>query len=226
MYSKQALQNATRLIRTRLIRLTYDLTAPVYPVSSRIFHSHAHSRLLELAGQIEGRRVLEVATGSGELYRQLLSANSTGITVGADLSPSMAAAIKQSLNGHSNGHRGRYALQACDARELPYPDACFDLLVSCYLFELLADADMSTAAAELRRVIRPGGKLLLTSVSQSRPGFNFLYRAGGIAIPTFLGRQVANAMPRVLTAAGFRLTHRETLRQSGYPTDIMVAEPT
>jgi ubiquinone/menaquinone biosynthesis C-methylase UbiE len=205
---------------TQRIRLAYDRAAPVYPLSSRVFHRRAHSRLLELAGEIDGCRVLEVATGSGELFRQLLAANASGVTVGVDLSPAMAAAIRPSLNGD----RSRYSLQAGDARQLPFRDGYFDLLVACYLFELLSDADLSKAAGELRRVIRPGGRLLLTSASQSQVGFNFVYRALSRTIPTFWGRQVAKGMPGVLTAAGFRVTHQETVQQSGYPTDIVMAE--
>ena len=205
---------------TKRIRRTYDLAAPVYPLSSRVFHGRAHSRLLELAGDVDGCRVLEVATGSGELFHQLLAANRSGITVGVDLSPAMVVAIRQSLTGKG----GRYLLQAGDARQLPFPDACFDLLVSCYLFECLADADLCRAAAELRRVIRPGGRLLLTSASQSNTGFNQLYRVLGRIIPTFWGRQVAKTMPAVLAAAGFRLAHQETVWQSGYPTDVLMAE--
>jgi ubiquinone/menaquinone biosynthesis C-methylase UbiE len=207
--------------RTQRIRSTYDRAAALYPLSSRVFHRRAHSRLLELAPGIEGCRVLEVATGSGELFRRLLAANRSGLTAGVDLSPAMAFAIRRSMNG--NG--GRYALHAGDARQLPFPDASFDLLVVCYLFELLSDADLPHAAAELRRVIRPSGRLLLTCASQSQMGFNLIYRILGGTIPSFWGRQVAERMPEILDSAGFRLTHRETVWQSAYPTDILVADP-
>ena len=123
--------------------------ARAYPLSSRVFHARAHARLLDLAGKIEGCRVLEVPTGSGELYRRLLRANPSGITAGVDLSPAMVAATRRSLRDNHD----RSLLQACDARQLPFPDACFDVLVSCYLFELLPDAGLAPAANEMRREI-------------------------------------------------------------------------
>ncbi len=69
----------------------YDYLSGVYPVSSYFFHSKAHKVALQMAGVSDGMRVLEVATGSGEMFRRLIRANPTGATVGLDLSPNMAA---------------------------------------------------------------------------------------------------------------------------------------
>lgn len=212
----------SRRAAPRFVRMAYDFTAPLYPLSSKYFHSRAHSRLLELAGEIAGSSVLEVATGSGELFARLVAANPTGLTAGVDLSPAMVAAVRRNLNGASrNG--GVQMLQACDARLLPFRDATFDTVIACYLFELLPESALDAAAAEFRRVLRPDGCLLMTNVSQSRVGFNMLYRLGSFAAPMFWGRQVSRRIPEILERQGFRVLSRETLRQSGYPTDITVA---
>ena len=133
--------------------------------------------MLELAGDIDGRRVLEIATGSGELFRQLRAANPSGFTTGVDLSPAMMAVVRRSLNGNAGG--ARYALHSCDARRLPFADASFETLVNCYMLDLLPRVDLSSTVAEFRRVIIPGGRLLLALPSQSSAGFNFFYRLGG-----------------------------------------------
>lgn len=200
-----------------LIRKVYDLTAPLYPLSSRAFHSRGHARLLELAGDIDGRQVLEVATGSGEMFCKLAAANSRGLTAGVDLSPAMVAQVRRAAGPG-------YPLQACNARALPFREATFDVVVCCYLFELLPDDALEPAAAELLRVLRPRGRALFCSVSQRYAGFNALYRLGAAAIPMFFGRQIASRMPEVLERQGFRVVARETLRQTGYPTDLTVAE--
>ena len=62
-----------------------------YPLSTMFFHSRAHRSVIGASGISDGMKVLEVATGSGEMFRRLVRANPTGTTVGLDLSPNMAA---------------------------------------------------------------------------------------------------------------------------------------
>src|SRR2546425_12550747 len=79
---------ATLAERTRRV---YDRLSAVYPVSTMFFHSRAHRYALQSSGIRDGMKVLEVATGSGEMFRRLVRANPGGSTVGVDLSPNMAA---------------------------------------------------------------------------------------------------------------------------------------
>ena len=72
-------------------RRVYNVLAEVYPVSSLLFHSRAHKTALSLAGISSGMNVLEVATGSGEMFGRLMRANPDGLTCGIDLAPNMAA---------------------------------------------------------------------------------------------------------------------------------------
>src|ERR1022692_4001756 len=83
-------RNAFRGVKNHTRRL-YDLVAGVYPISSKLFHAEAHKLALSLAGLRDGMRVLEVATGSGEMFRHLTRRNTRGLTCGVDISPNMAA---------------------------------------------------------------------------------------------------------------------------------------
>lgn len=222
--------NRLQAVSVRTTRLAYDLTAPFYPLSSYLFHRRAHRRLMELAGTLDGRRVLEVATGSGELFRCLLGLNHSGLTVGADLSPGMMSVVRRRLNGrngHGNGNggsNGRYALQAVDARQMPFRDGFFDTLFACYLLELLPPDDMLHTLLEFQRVLRPGGRLLLANVSDGNPAFNLVYTTVGAAVRSFWGRQVIGLMPELLARSGFRVLHQEVVRQTGYPSVVTVNE--
>ena len=64
-------------------RRVYDVLASVYPLSTFFFHSKAHKCALRHSGIRNGMRVLEVATGSGEMFRRLVRANATGATIGS-----------------------------------------------------------------------------------------------------------------------------------------------
>ncbi len=218
-----------QLLSTRLTQRIYDRTAPFYSLSPLLFHTRAHRLALQLAGRLEGRTVLEVSIGSGELFQELVNRNHTGTTVGVDLSPGMVSVVSKKLNGNGagngNGHAaGRFLLEAVDARQMPFPDGLFDSLFNCYLLELLPPGDIERAIGEFHRVMRPGGQLLLVNISDSSAAFNSLYSFLGYALPSFWGRQVAAQLPRILEQGGFRIRHRAVVSQTFYPSLVTVAE--
>src|SRR3954447_17324058 len=129
-------------------RKVYDRLAMVYPVSTMLFHSRAHRCALETSGLRDGMKVLEVATGSGEMFRRLVRANGRGATVGVDLSPNMAARTQRTARRkfpHARAH-----CQAVDARHMPFRNEAFDAIFCCYLLELLSAEDIVRTLAEFR----------------------------------------------------------------------------
>lgn len=204
--------------RTRRI---YDLVSGIYPLSTLLFHEKAHKVALSLAGIEDGMRVLEVATGSGEMFRRLVKINGGGLTCGFDLSPNMAERT-QRLALHRIP-RARAHCQAVDARNMPFRDGAFDAVVCCYLLELMGSADILNAMSEIRRVLRPGGRLALVLIGQNVPAFNALYKVAGGLAPAFWGRQVESAIPTTLRDFDFAIEHDRKVRQGFYPSRVMIA---
>src|SRR4029077_7209496 len=112
---------ATLADRTRRI---YDRLAPVYGISTRLFHSRAHRRALEISELRDGMRVLEVATGSGEMFRRLVRANQGGSTLGVDLSANMAWRTHRRVQREFPDTQTQ--CHAVDARHMPFRDGAFD----------------------------------------------------------------------------------------------------
>jgi ubiquinone/menaquinone biosynthesis C-methylase UbiE len=113
-------------------------------------------KLLERQGWIPigERRVLEVGSGSGwELAWLLELGASPASLVGIDLLPHRVAAAKAAFPA--------LEFHAGNAEQIPFPDASFDLVQSITLFSSIFDEAMaSRVAAEITRVLRPGGALL------------------------------------------------------------------
>jgi hypothetical protein len=107
---------------------------------------------------------------------------------------------------------------------MPFRGETFDTLVSCYLLELLGADALECTLAEFRRVLRSGATLSLVLIGRNSPAFNFLYRIGRKMAPAFWGPQLEHKMPRLLEAHGFIITTNRLVRQSGYPSRIIVAE--
>jgi ubiquinone/menaquinone biosynthesis C-methylase UbiE len=186
------------------------------------FHSRAHRAVIDLAAIEDGMRVLEVATGSGEMFRRLLGVNGAGHTVGIDLSPKMAACTQKRARREFPAAQAH--CQAVDARHMPFRDRSFDAVVCCYLLELLSAEDILRTVGEFHRVLGPKGRLALVLIGQNTPMFNRLYKVLGAVAPAFWGRQVEQRVPELIEAADFRIVRDKVVRQSFYPSRVLVAK--
>ena len=96
-----------------------------------------------------GDRVLDVATGTGAVARELIRRHGCTV-VGLDQSPEMLAEARRRLGDDVELVEGR-------AEELPFADAIFDALTFTYLLRYVDDP--ATTLSELARVVRPGGTI-------------------------------------------------------------------
>ena len=201
-------------------RRVYDRMAAVYPVSTLLFHSRAHRCALEVSGMRDGMRVLEVATGSGEMFRRLVRANGLGATIGVDLSPNMAARTQRAAQRKFPAAHAH--CQAVDARHMPFRSESFDAIFCCYLLELLSTEDIATTLGEFRRVLRERGRLALVLIGQKTAMFNAVYRVVGNLAPAFWGRQVEQRVPELAETIRFEILEDRTVRQTFYPSRVLV----
>jgi ubiquinone/menaquinone biosynthesis C-methylase UbiE len=209
---------ATLAGRTRRV---YDRLAAVYPLSTMFFHSRAHRAALEVSGLRDGMKVLEVATGSGEMFRRLVRANGSGATYGVDLSPNMAARTQRVARKRFPAARTH--CQAVDARAMPFRSESFDAIYCCYLLELLAADDIVSTLSEFRRILRPNGKVTLVLIGQNTAVFNAVYKVLGKVAPAFWGRQVEQRVPDLIGSMRFEILHDKMIRQGFYPSRVLVA---
>jgi ubiquinone/menaquinone biosynthesis C-methylase UbiE len=207
----------TLVDRTRRV---YDRLAAVYPLSTMLFHSRAHRCALAASGVRNGMTVLEVATGSGEMFRRLVRANGKGSTTGVDLSPNMAARTQRSAR--RKFPQAITNCQAVDARHMPFRNETFDAIFCCYLLELLSGDDIVCTIREFRRILRDRGNLTLVLIGQSTPMFNMVYKVLGKVAPAFWGCQVEQRVPDLIQSAGFEIVQDRLVRQTFYPSRVLV----
>lgn len=102
-------------------------------------------------------RVLEVGPGPGGLALRLAARHPTLAITGLDVDPGMAARADARLA--AAGLVGRVSFQVGDVAAMPFDDASFDLVVSTFSVHHWADA--RRGFAEIARVVRPGGRVLV-----------------------------------------------------------------
>ena len=119
-----------------------------------------------------GDRVLDVATGTGAVARELIRRHGCTV-VGLDQSPEMLAEARRRLGDDVELVEGR-------AEELPFADAFFDALTFTYLLRYVDDP--ATTLSELARVVRPGGTIASLEFGVPRgvwrPAWELYVRAG------------------------------------------------
>jgi demethylmenaquinone methyltransferase / 2-methoxy-6-polyprenyl-1,4-benzoquinol methylase len=116
------------------------------------------------------RRVLDVATGTGDLA---LSIGRNGRQVfGADFCLDMLVLARQKTGRRRDANP--VAFSAADALVLPFADASFDAVT--VGFGVRNFADLSCGLIEMRRVLKPGGTLLVLEFSQPRGLWGGVYR--------------------------------------------------
>ena len=128
-----------------------------YDLLGRIpFLRAIREKLVELAAPAPGERVLDVGCGTGTLAIALKSRVGAGEVSGIDASPEMIEVAR----GKAARAGAEVAFQVSPIEALPFPDASFDLVTSSLMLHHLPDDLKRRGLEQVRRVLRPGGRLM------------------------------------------------------------------
>jgi demethylmenaquinone methyltransferase/2-methoxy-6-polyprenyl-1,4-benzoquinol methylase len=125
-------------------------------------HAWRRSAAAQAAGAISGA-VLDLATGTCDLAIAVRAADPRRLVVGVDFAPGMLVEGRRKLAARG---AARVPLLAGDALALPFRDHAFACVASAFLLRNLAD--LEAGLVEMRRVTRPGGRVVALEIV--RPG--------------------------------------------------------
>lgn len=165
---------------------------------------------VEVSGVSRGDRVLDIAGGSGDLSRLFVKkVGNSGEVILTDINASMLAVGRDRLTDDGVAVP---ALQ-CDAEKLPFPDQHFDCVM--VAFGLRNMTHKETALAEMQRVLKVGGRLLVLEFSQIWKPLAPVYDAYSFKLLPLMGKIFArDADSYQYLAESIRMhPDQETLRQ-------------
>ncbi|MGW2934258.1 class I SAM-dependent methyltransferase [Streptomyces sp. NPDC001156] len=202
---------------------------PLYDVAHRVFGLHSvHQEMITLAALRDGHRVLDVGCGTGNLLRATGQRHRNVDLVGLDPDPKALAQA---------GRKARRArltvrLDRGFAQELPYDDASFDRVFSSLMLHHLDSTSKDALLAEVRRVLRPDGLLVLADAVLDEHGQGHVHGRGTGKVGMRgrmreqLRENVGDALSQKIAAAGFTMdSTRTTALRIGGSIRIEVACP-
>lgn len=129
---------------------------------------------LALANLQPGEFIVDIGTGRGELLAVAVEGGAAR-AVGVEYSPMAVELAHQTLVARKVP-TDRVDVVLADARRVPLPDGCADLVTMLDVVEHLAPAELDAALAEVLRLLRPGGRLLVHTFP-TRTLYEVTYRA-------------------------------------------------
>jgi ubiquinone/menaquinone biosynthesis methyltransferase len=166
----------------------FDRVAPRYDLFNSLLSGGSDRRwrrraagLLDLSG---GGRVLDVATGTAGLALAVADTAPAAEVTGCDINAAMLAVAEKKIADRGLGDRVR--LTRAPGEDLPFATGTFDAVTIAFAIDDMADR--RRCAAEMTRVLRPGGRLVLLELAvPEQPVLRSAYLAG-LAVMSLLGR--------------------------------------
>jgi demethylmenaquinone methyltransferase/2-methoxy-6-polyprenyl-1,4-benzoquinol methylase len=166
------------------VRAMFDRIARVYDLINSVMTAGLHHqwrrRAADLANVSPGDRVLDVATGTGDLAIELAErVTPGGQVIGSDFSEEMLALARKKAPG--------LRFEWGNALELPYEDGAF--AASTVGFGARNFSDLDRGVAEMARVVKPGGRVVILEITTpQKPPLSTFFRLWFDRIVPLIGK--------------------------------------
>ena len=176
--------------KAQRVRGVFDSVAPKYDLMNDLMSLGLHrvwkAYTLAVANLHEGDRALDIAGGTGDLALAFSKkVGKSGQVVHTDINEAMLRTGRDRLLDEGVA----LPTMVCDAEKLPFANDCFDVVSVAFGLRNMTHKDV--ALAEMNRVLKPGGKLLVLEFSKVAPPLEKIYDWYSFKLLPKLGQWVA-----------------------------------
>jgi ubiquinone/menaquinone biosynthesis C-methylase UbiE len=191
----------------------------IYDLWSKLTETKALNKVVDLAEIENNERILEVAVGTGKLFEKIIKNNSKGKNEGIDISSEMLNKTRKRLKEYKN-----YNLKQCSIYDLPYQNSSFDLIINNYMLDLLPEEDFKNILNEFYRLLKPGGRIIISSMSFGEKWYNKIW----FLIAKFFPKLITGCRPiyldKYIKSSEFEVVKTIQISQNTFPTEIVKAK--
>ncbi len=195
----------------------------VYDYLTGAFERKYAEMAVERLSVEEGETVLEIGFGPGRCLKRLAeSVDKTGKSYGVDISSGMLEVTRRRLDKAQL--MDRVELYCGDAASLPYGDNTFDAAFMSFTLELFDTPEIPRLLEEVKRVLKPGGRIGVASMSKEN-GESLLLRLYEWAHrkwPKYIDCRPIY-LEQSLRDAGYEIIKKEKVKLFGLPGEIVLA---
>ncbi len=204
-------------------KVNYDRMSSYYDLLSGNVERAFAEKAVDRLGIARGETALEIGFGTGHsLIKIAKAAGTTGKVHGIDLSEGMLAQAQKRVAG--SGYGDQIELTCADARRLPFPERVLDVIFMSFVLELFASDDIPIVLGEVKRVLKPHGRLglLCMSTGEKQTALLRLYTWLHHKFPRIIDCRPIDAAAYLLIS-GFSITYSQRVNLFGLPADILIA---
>jgi demethylmenaquinone methyltransferase/2-methoxy-6-polyprenyl-1,4-benzoquinol methylase len=214
-------------VRSEEIKKSYGVMSRFYALAEGIFEKGLRRKGLHLLSVTPSEVVLEVGVGTGYSLKEIANfVGEKGKAHGIDVTPQMLELTRKRLK--KAGFMDRVELYEGDARRMPYQNDKFDAVYMASTLELFDTPDIPVVLREVKRVLKPNGRLGVASLTkEGREGSLFIrfYEWLHQKVPKYV-----NCRPiyveKLLEDTGYQITKTEEfVLLKIVPWRIVVAKP-
>ncbi|MFQ6057454.1 MAG: class I SAM-dependent methyltransferase [Anaerolineae bacterium] len=212
-----------RVHRTRAqAKESYDRISRFYDYFAGVFEKKYRSMALERLNIKRGETVLEIGFGTGHCLKQIAeSVGENGKVYGIDISSGMLEVSKQRLE--EAGLLDRVELQCEDALKMPYEGDKFDAVFMSFTLELFDTPEIPKVLSEIKRVLKPNGRLGVVSMSKEDGDSILLrlYEWMHKKLPQYVDCRPIY-VEQSIEDARFEIEYKEKVNLFGLPGEIVI----
>jgi ubiquinone/menaquinone biosynthesis C-methylase UbiE len=217
------LHTILRVTRTKAqAKESYDRMSPFYDLFARLFGQKYRNLALKRLNVTRGETILEIGFGTGHCLKQMAEVvGEEGRVYDIDISSGMLAASRRRLE--KAGLWNRVELTCADAMKMSYAENKFDAVFTSFALELFDSPEIPQMLAEIRRVLKPNGRVGVISMTKEDADSPLLksYEWLHQKLPQYVDCRPIY-VEQSIKDAGFGIQYKERVSLLGLPGDIVI----
>lgn len=188
-----------------------------YNLWSRLTESKAAKKVIEFADLNNGDKVVEIACGTGVVFKEIVKRNPDGYNLGIDLSKDMLSKAKKLLKSEPEQS---YDLIQGDIFNLDIKDQSYDKLINNFMIDLMPEDKFDFIVSEFYRILKPNGIAVISTFSFGKKRIHRFWTWLARHYPKLLTDCRPVDITKNLEKVGFKIEQELEISQNTFPSKV------